>query len=105
MLINKNTRVMEKAIFEYVVKDYNKMLAKFKELNMKEMPLRQACDILKGFNFVQGANGYFDFDSDWFIGTVMQMDGYLELSDNVEIYDFEGQFIGQYDIDKLVRFI
>lgn len=103
MLINKNTHVMEKTIFEYVVKDYNKMLSEFKNLNIREMTLKQACDVLNGYNFTQDV--LFDFDSTWFIGTVMQMDGYLKLSDNVEIYDFEGCLVGQYDISKLVQLI
>ena len=105
MSINKNTRITERTIFEYVVRDYNKMLVKFKELNIREMPLEKACDTLEGYNLVQGDNGFFDFDSKWFIGTVNLKNGYLELSNSVEIYDFEGDLVGQYDINKLEKFI
>lgn len=103
MLINKNTRVMDKAIFEYVVKDYNETLAKLQKLNAKKMSLKEACDVFNGHNFTPDM--LFDFNSTWFLGTVIQMDGYLELSSSVEIYDLEGDFINQYDINELVKFI
>ena len=103
MLINKSSRIVDKKMFEYVVEDYNTVMAKFKSLNVREMPLKQACELFNGYNFTSGM--LFDFDSTWFIGTVMQMDGYLELSSSVEVYDFEGYFMNQYDINELRKII
>lgn len=103
MLINKSSRIVDKKMFECVVEDYNAVMAKFKSLNAREMSLKEACELFGGHNFTSGV--LFDFNSTWFLGTVMQMDGYLELSSCVEVYDFEGYFMNQYDIDELRKII
>lgn len=103
MLINKKTHVEEREMFECVVKNYNEILTRFKELRVSEMSLKQACQLFSGYNFTH--NHLFDFDATWFIGTIIQMDGYLELSNYVEVYDFNGDIMGQYDINELVKFI